>query len=133
MPDDMPPLGERRYEPRLVTEAGLEFIMGQIAKFPTRCELIHFRIWVPLGLCVLALIGLRMWTRWFGSAAFSDQWRALPASSWLSLVTLAFILGTRKVTDCGSLGEGHSRLPPFSPAAVNIASGTHLHPSPPAY
>jgi len=28
MPDDIPPLGERRYEPRLATEAGLEFIMG---------------------------------------------------------------------------------------------------------
>ena len=60
MPEDMPPLGERRYEPRPATEAGLEFIMGQIAKLPTRCELIHFRVWVLLGLCVLALIGLRM-------------------------------------------------------------------------
>jgi len=28
MPGDIPPLGERRYEPRLATEAGLEFIMG---------------------------------------------------------------------------------------------------------
>jgi hypothetical protein len=32
MPDDIPPLGESRYEPRLATEAGLEFIMWQIAK-----------------------------------------------------------------------------------------------------
>jgi hypothetical protein len=34
--NDIPPLGERRYEPPLATEAGLEFIMGQIAKLPTR-------------------------------------------------------------------------------------------------
>jgi hypothetical protein len=36
MPDDIPPRGERPYEPRLATEACLEFIMGQIAKLPTR-------------------------------------------------------------------------------------------------
>jgi hypothetical protein len=30
MPDDTPPLGERRYEPRPDTAAGFEFIMGQI-------------------------------------------------------------------------------------------------------
>ena len=47
----------------LATEAGLEFIMGQIAKLPTRRELIHFVVWVALGLCVLALVGLRMWDR----------------------------------------------------------------------
>jgi hypothetical protein len=32
--------------------------MGQIAKLPTWCELIHFRIWVLLGLYVLAPDGL---------------------------------------------------------------------------
>ena len=35
MPDDIAPLGERRYAPRLATEAGLEFTMGQIAKLPS--------------------------------------------------------------------------------------------------
>jgi hypothetical protein len=66
MPDDMSPIGERHYQPRSnfpATEAGLEFIMGQIAKVPTRRELIHFGVWVALGLCVLALVGLRMWYR----------------------------------------------------------------------
>jgi hypothetical protein len=64
MPDDIPTLNERRYEPRLATEEGLEFIMQRIAALPTRRELIHFGVWVALGLCVLALIGLRMWMSW---------------------------------------------------------------------
>jgi hypothetical protein len=46
MPDDIPPLGERCYEPRLATEAGLEFIMGQVAALPTRRELIRFGVWL---------------------------------------------------------------------------------------
>jgi hypothetical protein len=64
MPDDIRPLGERRYDPCLATEAGLEFIMGQIAKLPTRCELIHCGVWVALGLCVLAVISIEMWSRY---------------------------------------------------------------------
>jgi hypothetical protein len=64
MPDDIPPLDERRYEPCLATEAGFEFIMGQIAKLPTRRELIHFDVWVALGLCVLAIISIEMWSRY---------------------------------------------------------------------
>ena len=64
MPDDIPTLNDRRYEPRLATEEGLEFIMARIAALPTRRELIHFGVWVALGLCVLALIGLRMWMNW---------------------------------------------------------------------
>lgn len=42
----------------------LEFIMQRIAALPTRRELIHFGVWAALGLCVLALIGLRMWSQW---------------------------------------------------------------------
>jgi len=34
------------------------------AALPTRRELIYFGVWVALGLCVLAMIGLQMWTRW---------------------------------------------------------------------
>jgi hypothetical protein len=64
MPDDIPTLNERRYEPRLATEEGLEFIMQRIAALPTRRELIHFGVWVALGLCVLAMIGVHMWLRW---------------------------------------------------------------------
>jgi hypothetical protein len=41
MSDDIPPLGERRYEPRLTTEAGLEFIMERIAALPTQRELVR--------------------------------------------------------------------------------------------
>jgi multisubunit Na+/H+ antiporter MnhB subunit len=37
--------------------------MERIADLPTRRELIRFRIWVALGLCVAALIGLLMWER----------------------------------------------------------------------
>jgi hypothetical protein len=33
--------------------------MEQIAALPTRRELIRFGVWVALGLCVLALVGLR--------------------------------------------------------------------------
>jgi hypothetical protein len=42
----------------------LEFLMERLSKLPTRRELVRFGVWVALGLCVLALIGLRMWTRW---------------------------------------------------------------------
>jgi multisubunit Na+/H+ antiporter MnhB subunit len=63
MPDDIIPSHRPRYEPRPATEAGLEFIMERIADLPTRRELIRFRIWVALGLCVAALIGLLMWER----------------------------------------------------------------------
>jgi hypothetical protein len=60
MPDDIPPLGERRYEPRVATQEGLEFIMGQVAKLPTRRGLTRFAVWVAIELSVLALVGLRM-------------------------------------------------------------------------
>jgi hypothetical protein len=64
MPDDIPTLNDRRYEPRLAIEEGLEFIMQRIAALPTRRELIHFGVWVALGLCVLALVGVRVWMGW---------------------------------------------------------------------
>jgi len=38
--------------------------MEQIAALPKRRELIHFGVWIALGLCVLALVGLRMWDRY---------------------------------------------------------------------
>jgi hypothetical protein len=64
MPADVPHLRKRRYEPRHATKEGPEFILARIAKLPTRRGPIRFRIWVALGLGVLALIGLPMWTRW---------------------------------------------------------------------
>ena len=64
MPDDVPPLDERREQRRLATEEALGFIMARIADFRRAAELIRFRVRVALGLSVLALIGLRMWTRW---------------------------------------------------------------------
>jgi hypothetical protein len=54
------------YEPRLATETGLEFIMGQIAELPTGRQLMQFAGWVLLGLCVIALVRLRMWDRYIG-------------------------------------------------------------------
>jgi hypothetical protein len=53
-----------RYDERHPTGSKLGFIMEQLATLPTRRELIRFGVWVALGLCVLAMIGLRMWTRW---------------------------------------------------------------------
>jgi hypothetical protein len=53
-----------RYGERHPTVSEREFIMEQLATLPTRRELIRFGVWVALGLCVLAMIGLRVWTRW---------------------------------------------------------------------
>jgi hypothetical protein len=53
-----------RYDERRPTVSEREFIMEQLATLPTRRELIRFDVWVALGLCVLAMIGLRVWTRW---------------------------------------------------------------------
>ena len=64
MPDDMPTLPARRYEPRLATEEDLEFIMARIAALPTRRHLIHVGVWIAMGLGVLALLGVHMWLRW---------------------------------------------------------------------
>jgi hypothetical protein len=46
--------------------------MGQIAKLPTRRELIHFVVCVALGLCVLAVVGLRMWDRYISAFSCRD-------------------------------------------------------------
>jgi hypothetical protein len=67
MPDEHYPTFPQRDPERILQAAiktDLEFIMARIAALPTRRELIHFGIWVALGLCVLALIGLRMWMNW---------------------------------------------------------------------
>jgi hypothetical protein len=52
------------YDERHPLGTDLEFIMRRIAALPTRRELIHFGVWVALGLCVPALVGLRMWDRY---------------------------------------------------------------------
>jgi len=67
MPDDIPPLGERRYEPRLATDAGLEFIMWQIAKL--RRDLLHAAVWAGLGLAAAAIIGIEMWWRYVAACS----------------------------------------------------------------
>jgi hypothetical protein len=56
-----------RYDERHPLGSDLEFIMRRIAALPTRRELIHFGVWVALGLCVLALVGLRMWDRYISA------------------------------------------------------------------
>jgi hypothetical protein len=38
----------------------LEFLIERISRLPTRRELIRFRIWAALRLCVAALIGVHM-------------------------------------------------------------------------
>jgi hypothetical protein len=43
--------------------------MGQIAALPTRRELIRFGVWVALGLCVLAMVGLEMWWRYVSACS----------------------------------------------------------------
>jgi hypothetical protein len=78
--DDIPRLGERRYEPRLAIEAGLEFIMGQIAELPTRRQLMQCAGWVLLGLCVIALVGLRMWHRYIAARIKKEKAAAVSCS-----------------------------------------------------
>ena len=36
----------------------------RLSRIPTRRELIHFAVWTVLGLCVLALVGVRTWMGW---------------------------------------------------------------------
>jgi len=68
-PDDIPPLGVRRYEPRLATEAGPELIMGQIAEL--RRDLVHNVVWAGLGLAVAAIIGIEMWSRYVAACSWN--------------------------------------------------------------
>jgi len=56
-----------KYNERHPLGSDLEFIMGRIAALPTRRELIHFGVWVALGLCVLTLVGLQMWDRYISA------------------------------------------------------------------
>ena len=42
----------------------LELIKKQLAQMPTLKQLCRFGVWVALGLCVAALIGVQMWWRW---------------------------------------------------------------------
>jgi hypothetical protein len=51
------------YDERHPTGAELESLMGRIAALPTRRELVRFGVWVALGLCVLATVGIEMWWR----------------------------------------------------------------------
>jgi hypothetical protein len=61
------PRNPPRYNERHPTGSELEFIMGQIAKLLSRRELIRFGVWVALGLCVLAMVGMRMWDRYISA------------------------------------------------------------------
>jgi len=60
-----------RFDERPLTRSDLELISEQIATLPTRRELIRFGVWVALGLCVLALVGLRMWQRYIEARALN--------------------------------------------------------------
>jgi hypothetical protein len=67
MPDDHHTVMPRRNPEDInlgAIKTDLEFIMERLSKLPTRRELIRFRIWAALGLCVAALIGVHMWTQW---------------------------------------------------------------------
>jgi hypothetical protein len=58
-----------RFDERPLRRSDLEFVMEQIAALPTRRELIRFGVWVALGLCVLALVGLQMWDRYISACS----------------------------------------------------------------
>jgi hypothetical protein len=58
-----------RYDEQHPTGSELEFIMEQLAALPTRRELIHFGVWVALGLSVAAIIGIEMWSRYVSACA----------------------------------------------------------------
>jgi hypothetical protein len=61
-PAKPPPAGISEDAYRITDD--LDFIKKQLSQIPTRRELIHFGVWVALGLCVLAVIGVHMWLRW---------------------------------------------------------------------
>ena len=60
-----------RFDERPLTWIDLEFISEQIATLLTRRELIRFGVWVAPGLCVLALVGLRMWQRYIQACSLN--------------------------------------------------------------
>jgi hypothetical protein len=67
MPDEdqlyveVPPYTPARHVTEMVPA---DLLLERLAQIPTQRELIRFRIWVALGLCVLAIIGVQMWWRW---------------------------------------------------------------------
>ena len=73
MPDEdqlfLRPRQPPTYDERHPLGSDLEFIMRRIAALPTQCELIRFGVWVALGLCVVALVGLRMWDRYIAACS----------------------------------------------------------------
>jgi hypothetical protein len=67
----MRPRNLSRSDERHPTGTELEFIKEQIGALPTRRELIRFGVWVALGLCMLALVGRRMWDRYSSSCSLN--------------------------------------------------------------
>ena len=67
MPDDLH-LPTPRRNPEDINlgriRSDLDFLIERVSKLPTRREVIRFRVWAALGLCVAALIGVHMWLRW---------------------------------------------------------------------
>jgi hypothetical protein len=64
MPDDRSAISPRP-DPERIDLAALktdtECVMWQIAKL--RRDLVHAVVWVGLGLCVAAIVGIEMWSR----------------------------------------------------------------------
>ena len=58
------PAGNRRSTELKAIRGDLDLIKRRLTALPTLKQLFRFGIWVALGLCVLALAGPRMWTRW---------------------------------------------------------------------
>ena len=96
MPDDMPPLGERRDEPRLATEVCLEFIMEQSSRSWEAADKVradpfpHFGAAGTLRACVDGLADVRA----VGLGACAERhylegeiWRASFADKPVSCVT----------------------------------------------
>jgi hypothetical protein len=84
MPDDLH-LPTPRHNPEDINlgriQADPDFLIKRVSKLPTRRELIRFRIWAALGLCVAALIGVHTWLRWVWACGLLWRCRALQASS----------------------------------------------------
>lgn len=64
-PAKPPPAGISEHTYRIIDDLDcIKAQLSQLSRIPTRRELIHFGVWAALGLCVLALVGVRVWMGW---------------------------------------------------------------------
>jgi hypothetical protein len=70
MPDDQPVIYPPRDPERIdlaALKTDVECVSWQIARL--RRELIHAVVWIALGLCVFAIVGIEMWSRYVATCS----------------------------------------------------------------